>query len=185
MENHDTDRYNEVMNGNVDEYKLALTLISTIRGIPQVYYGSEIGMRGDKSKGDAAIRQDFPGGWKSDQQNAFTNDGRTLEQKQFHDFTSKLFNWRKNKDVIHSGKTKHFMPQQNVYVYFRYNEQESVMVVLNANPEKQTIKLDRFTEALNGFTSGKEIISNKELIINPKNELTIDGKTSMIIELKK
>ncbi len=185
MENHDTDRYNEVMNGNVDEYKLALTLISTIRGIPQVYYGSEIGMRGDKSKGDAAIRQDFPGGWKSDQQNAFTNDGRTVEQKQFHDFTSKLFNWRKNKDVIHSGKTKHFMPQQNVYVYFRYNEQESVMVVLNANPEKQTIKLDRFTEALNGFTSGKEIISNQELIINPKNELTIDGKTSMIIELKK
>ena len=185
MENHDTERWNEVMNGDVNDYKLGLSLISTVRGIPQVYYGSEIGMRGDKSKGDAAIRQDFPGGWKSDKQSAFTNEGRTVEQKTFHDFTAKLFNWRKNKEVIHSGKTKHYMPQSNVYVYFRYNENESVMVILNANPEKQTFKLDRFAESLNGFTSGKDIISDKVLPINTNGEITIDGKSSMIIELRK
>lgn len=185
MENHDTERWNEIMNGDVNDYKLGLSLISTVRGIPQVYYGSEIGMRGDKSKGDAAIRQDFPGGWKSDKQSAFTNEGRTAEQKMFHDFTAKLFNWRKNKEVIHSGKTKHYMPQSNVYVYFRYNDTESVMVILNANPEKQTFKLDRFAESLNGFTSGKDIISDKVLPININGEITIDGKSSMIIELKK
>lgn len=185
MENHDTERWNEMMNGNLNDYKLGLSLISTVRGIPQVYYGSEIGMRGDKSKGDADIRRDFPGGWKADQQNAFTNEGRTLEQKQFHDFTAKVFNWRKNKEVIHSGKTKHYMPQQNVYVYFRYNEKESVMVVLNANPEKQTFKLDRFTESLDGITSGKEIISDKIFPIKSSEEISIDGKTAMIIELKK
>ncbi|MFV0223777.1 glycoside hydrolase family 13 protein [Empedobacter falsenii] len=185
MENHDTERWNEMMNGNLNDYKLGLSLISTVRGIPQVYYGSEIGMRGDKSKGDADIRRDFPGGWKADQQNAFTNEGRTLEQKQFHDFTAKVFNWRKNKEVIHSGKTKHYMPQQNVYVYFRYNEKESVMVVLNANPEKQTFKLDRFTESLDGITSGKEIISDKTFPIKSSEEISIDGKTAMIIELKK
>lgn len=185
MENHDTERWNEVMNGDVNDYKLGLSLISTVRGIPQVYYGSEIGMRGDKSKGDAAIRQDFPGGWKSDKQSAFINEGRTAEQKTFHDFTAKLFNWRKNKEVIHSGKTKHYMPQSNVYVYFRYNDTESVMVILNANPEKQTFKLDRFAESLNGFTSGKDIISDKVLPININGEITIDGKSSMIIELKK
>lgn len=185
MENHDTERFNEITNGNINDYKLGLTLISTVRGIPQVYYGSEIGMRGDKSKGDAAIRQDFPGGWKSDKQNAFTNDGRTTEQKQFHDFTAKIFNWRKNKEVIHSGKTKHFIPQNNVYVYFRYNDNESVMVVMNANTEKQTLKLDRFSEALNGFTSGKDIISNKNIFVDTNNTISIDGKTSMIIELKK
>ena len=185
MENHDTERWNEIMNGDVNDYKLGLSLISTVRGIPQVYYGSEIGMRGDKSKGDAAIRQDFPGGWKSDKQSAFTNEGRTSEQKTFHDFTAKLFNWRKNKEVIHSGKTKHYMPQSNVYVYFRYNENESVMVILNANPEKQTFKLDRFAESLNGFTSGKDIISDKVLPINTNGEITIDGKSSMIIELGK
>ncbi|MFV0153714.1 glycoside hydrolase family 13 protein [Empedobacter falsenii] len=185
MENHDTERWNEMMNGNLNDYKLGLSLISTVRGIPQVYYGSEIGMRGDKSKGDADIRRDFPGGWKADQQNAFTNEGRTLEQKQFHDFTAKVFNWRKNKEVIRSGKTKHYMPQQNVYVYFRYNEKESVMVVLNANPEKQTFKLDRFTESLDGITSGKEIISDKIFPIKSSEEISIDGKTAMIIELKK
>ncbi|WP_291072614.1 glycoside hydrolase family 13 protein [Empedobacter sp. UBA5987] len=185
MENHDTERWNEIMNGDVNDYKLGLSLISTVRGIPQVYYGSEIGMRGDKSKGDAAIRQDFPGGWKSDKQSAFTNEGRTSEQKTFHDFTAKLFNWRKNKEVIHSGKTKHYMPQNNVYVYFRYNENESVMIILNANPEKQTFKLDRFAESLNGFTSGKDIISDKVLPINTNGEITIDGKSSMIIELGK
>ncbi|GGE95420.1 Glycosidase [Chishuiella changwenlii] len=185
MENHDTERFNEITNGNVNEYKLGLALISTVRGIPQVYYGTEIGMRGDKSKGDAAIRQDFPGGWKADKQNAFTDNGRTAEQKQFHDFTAKLFNWRKNKEVIHSGKTKHFIPQNNVYVYFRYNDNESVMVIINANPEKQTIKLNRFAEALNGFTSGKDIISDKNLSISQSGEVTIEGKTSMIIELKK
>ena len=185
MENHDTERWNEIMNGDVNDYKLGLSLISTVRGIPQVYYGSEIGMRGDKSKGDAAIRQDFPGGWKSDKQSAFTNEGRTSEQKTFHDFTAKLFNWRKNKEVIHSGKTKHYMPQSNVYVYFRYNDNESVMVILNANPEKQTFKLDRFAESLNGFTSGKDIISDKVLPINTNGEITIDGKSSMIIELGK
>ncbi|MFV0175425.1 glycoside hydrolase family 13 protein [Empedobacter falsenii] len=185
MENHDTERWNEMMNGNLNDYKLGLSLISTVRGIPQVYYGSEIGMRGDKSKGDADIRRDFPGGWKADQKNAFTNEGRTLEQKQFHDFTAKVFNWRKNKEVIHSGKTKHYMPQQNIYVYFRYNEKESVMVVLNANPEKQTFKLDRFTESLDGITSGKEIISDKIFPIKSSEEISIDGKTAMIIELKK
>ncbi len=77
------------------------------------------------------------------------------------------------------------MPQQNVYVYFRYNEKESVMVVLNANPEKQTFKLDRFTESLDGITSGKEIISDKIFPIKSSEEISIDGKTAMIIELKK
>ncbi len=95
MENHDTERWNEMMNGNINDYKLGLSLISTVSGIPQVYYGSEIGMRGDKSKGDADISRDFPGGWKADQKNAFTNEGRTLEQKQFHVFYSKSFQLEK------------------------------------------------------------------------------------------
>lgn len=70
-------------------------------------------------------------------------------------------------------------------MYFRYNDNESVMVVMNANKEKQTLKLDRFSEALNGFTSGKDIISNKNISVDTNNTISIDGKTSMIIELKK
>lgn len=184
FENHDTERWNEIFNANPEAYKIGLTLISTVRGIPQIYYGSEIGMRGDKNAGgDADIRRDFPGGWKSDKQNAFIPSAQTPEQKEFFRFTQKLLNWRKGKDVIHNGKTKNFVPQDDVFVYFRYNEKESVMVVINNNEKDQTLDLKRFAESLNGFTKGKEIISDKEISL--QNSLNIPAKTPLIIELKK
>ena len=186
FENHDTERWNEMFKGDVNTYKLATTLIGTVRGIPQVYYGTEIGMAGDKKKGgDAAIRQDFPGGWKSDSVNAFDASKRTSVQNQFYDFTAKVYNWRKNKEVIHAGRTKHFAPQNDIYVYFRYNDKESVMVILNNKNQKQTLKLDRFAEAIKGYNSGKEIISEQTLPMNTNGEITIEGKSSMIIELMK
>lgn len=182
FENHDTERFNEVFNGNPAEYKLAMTLISTVRGIPQLYYGSEVGMRGDKNKaGDADIRRDFPGGWKSDKINAFNPSSQTPEQKEFYYFTQKLLNWRKGKEVIHTGKTKNFVPQNNVFVYFRYNEKESVMVILNNNDAEQTIDVKHFAESLSGFSKGKDIISGKEFLV--KDNFKIPAKSSMVIEL--
>lgn len=182
FENHDTERFNEVFNGNPADYKLAMTLISTVRGIPQLYYGSEIGMRGDKNKGgDADIRRDFPGGWKSDKINAFNPSSQNPEQKEFYDFTQKLLNWRKGKEVIHTGKTKNFVPQNNVFVYFRYNEKESVMVILNNNDAEQTIDVKHFAESLSNFSKGKDIISGKEFSV--KDNFKIPAKSSMVIEL--
>ncbi|KAB1231132.1 glycoside hydrolase family 13 protein [Chryseobacterium viscerum] len=184
FENHDTERWNEIFNANPNAYKIGLTLISTVRGIPQIYYGSEIGMRGDKKTGgDADIRRDFPGGWKSDPQNAFNPSSQTPEQKEFFQFTQKLLNWRKGKDVIHNGKTKNFVPQDGVFVYFRYNEKESVMVVVNNNEKDHTLDLKRFAESLNGFTKGKEVISGKEISL--QNSMNIPAKTPLIIELEK
>ncbi|WP_374459607.1 glycoside hydrolase family 13 protein [Chryseobacterium taeanense] len=183
FENHDTERWNEIFNDDPKAYKLGLTLISTVRGIPQIYYGSEVGMRGDKNKGgDADIRRDFPGGWKSDKVNAFKPPEQTAEQKEFYQFTQKLLNWRKGKEVIHTGKTKNFVPQNNVFVYFRYNEKESVMVILNNNETEQTLDLKHFAESLKGFSKGKDIISDKDFSL--QNNLTIPAKTSMVIELK-
>jgi glycosidase len=183
FENHDTERWNEIFNADPKAYKMGLTLLATVRGTPQIYYGSEIGMRGDKNKGgDADIRRDFPGGWKSDTQNAFHISGQTPEQKEFYQFTQKILNWRKGKDVIHTGKTKNYIPQDNVFVYFRYNDKESVMVILNSNEKDQVIDLKRFAESLNGFSKGKEIISERELSL--QDTLTIPAKTSMVIELK-
>jgi len=182
FENHDTERFNEIFNGNPADYKLALTLISTVRGIPQLYYGSEVGMRGDKNKGgDADIRRDFPGGWKSDKINAFNPSSQNPEQKQFYQFTQKLLNWRKGKEVIHTGKTKNFVPQNNVFVYFRYNEKESVMVILNNNDSEQTINVKHFEESLSNFSRGKDIISGKEFSV--KDNFKIPAKSSMVIEL--
>ncbi|WP_447951300.1 glycoside hydrolase family 13 protein [Chryseobacterium koreense] len=183
FENHDTERWNEIFNSDPKTYQLALTLISTVRGIPQIYYGSEIGMRGSKPKGgDADIRRDFPGGWKGDAQNAFLS--RTDEQKSYYDFTAKLLNWRKGKDVIHNGKTMHFIPENNVYVYFRYDHSEKVMVVLNSSEKEQTLDLSRFSEMLQGISTGKEVITGKEFSVSPQNKLRVEAKSSLILELE-
>jgi glycosidase len=181
-ENHDTNRFNEIYKNDLSKYKMAMTLLATTRGIPQIYYGSEIGMAGNKDKlGDAAIRQDFPGGWKTDSKNAFSKTGRKEEEQQYFEFTSKIFNWRKDKAVIHSGKLKHYIPENNVYVYFRYNENESVMVVINNNPEKQKIDPNRLSESLNGYQSGTDVVTNKKWIINE--DLEIEGKSVFVFEL--
>ena len=181
IENHDTQRFNHLY-PDFKKYQLAMTLLATVRGIPQIYYGSEIGMAGNKDKGDADIRQDFPGGWNGDKNNAFTASGRTDVQKQYFDFTAKLLNWRKNKSVIHSGKTTHYIPENNVYVYFRYDEKETVMVIINNNPEKQTIKTNRFVENIKNYASGKDVLGNASFDL--KNEISIEGKSALILELK-
>jgi len=181
-ENHDTQRLNHLYKNDSDKYKLAMTLIATIRGIPQLYYGSEIGMEGNKDVGDGDIRRDFPGGWQGDKNNAFTEEGRTDTQRDLFDFTSKLFNWRKSAEVIHTGKTTHYIPENNVYVYFRYNETRSVMVILNNNPSDQRITLNRFKESLKGISEGKDILTGA-IFDFTNSEIHISGKKALVIEL--
>lgn len=181
FENHDTQRFNEYC-PTIEDYKLATTLLATARGIPQIYYGSEIGMKGDKGKGDADIRRDFPGGWPGDTINAFTDKGRTAEQKEYFDFSKQVWNWRKGKSVIHKGSFTQFLPQNNVYVYFRHNENETVMVVINNSKEAQALDLSRFSDMIKKHKSGLDIISGK--MISLERTLTIDSKKSFILELK-
>jgi len=182
VENHDTGRFNQNHKNDIKKYTMAMTMLATVRGIPQLYYGSEIGMAGDKGKGDADIRQDFPGGWEGDKNNAFTKSGRTEEQNKFFDVTAKLFQWRKNKAVIHTGKTTHYIPQENVYVYFRYDDKETVMVVVNNAADTKTIKANRFQENIKNFKSGKDVLSGKS--IDLKNEISLEGKSALVLELK-
>jgi glycosidase len=181
-ENHDTSRFNQIYQGDFKKYQIAMSLIATIRGIPQLYYGSEIGMKGDKNVGDGDIRRDFPGGWKGDTNNAFSAAGRTKEQQQYYDFTAQLFNWRKGKSVIHNGKTTHYVPENNVYTYFRYNDSESVMVILNNSDEKQEVNVARFKENTQNYSTGKDVITGQTL--NIKNNISVEAKSALILELK-
>lgn len=181
-ENHDTNRFNQIY-PKIEDYKLAMSLILTVRGIPQLYYGSEIGMAGDKNNGgDGEIRKDFPGGWIGDANNAFTKSGRTKKQNEYFDFTKKLLDWRKGNEAVHKGKTLHYIPNNNVYVYFRYTDNKRVMVVINNNKENQNLDLKRFSEGLKNFTKGKDIISDKDFDL--KTNLSIPSKSSLILELK-
>ena len=179
-ENHDTNRINDIY-PEFKNYAQVMVLLATIRGIPQIYYGSELGMAGKKSKGDGDIRQDFPGGWPGDKQNAFVAEERTKKQKQYFDFTAKLLQWRKNKAVIHKGKTLHFIPQEDVYVYFRILNEERVMVVLNNNSEAKTIDLNRFKEGIQSFLIGIDVLSGKQFDLSSK--LSIGGEQSLVLEL--
>jgi glycosidase len=181
--NHDTNRINEIYKGNLSKYKLAMTLILTIRGMPQLYYGDEIGMRGNKVlKGDGDIRRDFPGGWFDDSQNAFKDSNRTSRQKAYFDFTRKLLQWRKHKSVVHSGQMIHFVPKNNLYVYFRVNKTDKVMVIINNAPKKSRVNPNDYQEVLMQNKSGFDIISEKNIDLSKSFELA--PKSSMIIEVK-
>jgi glycosidase len=181
-ENHDTNRINEIYKNDFKKYQMTMALIATVRGIPQLYYGSEIGMSGDKDKGDADIRQDFPGGWEADENNAFIKEGRTQGQNEYFDFTSKLFNWRKTNEAVHFGKMTHYIPENNVYVYFRYTAQKTVMVVINNSKTKQTFKTARFQENIKAYKAGKDILTANSYDLS--SEISLEEKTALILELE-
>lgn len=179
-ENHDTQQFNFMYHNNLDKFKMAMSFLMTTRGIPQIYYGTEIGMGGNKDKGDGDIRQDFPGGWPGDSINAFNSKVRTEIQKEYFNFLSKLLNWRKNKTVIHTGLLTHYTPENDVYVYFRYNEKEKIMVIMNNNETDQTLKTSRFVESLNGETTAKDLMTEKTYELSTS--IVVPKQTTLILE---
>lgn len=181
LENHDTTRINEIT-PDFGDFKIVTTLMATVRGVPQTYYGTEIGMQGLKENGDADLRRDFQGGWQEDKRSAFTASGRTETENIYYDFTSKLFNWRKNEPVIHYGNTMHYSPKNEVYAYFRYTKDKTIMVVLNANDEDQTLDMKRFNQRIGSAKMGKDVFSKTAIsLIKP---ITISAKSIKIISFK-
>jgi|TARA_B110000240_G_scaffold96139_1_gene108889 glycosidase len=180
-DNHDMSRIYSQLGEDYNLYKLAMVYFTTIRGTPQFYYGTEVLMSnmGDNSHGN--IRSDFPGGWQGDKINGFSGKGLTGKQLEAQTFIKKLLNWRKNSKVIHQGKLMHFVPIDGVYVYFRYDENKKVMIVLNNSKEKKGLDLKPFAEMLNGSISGLDVITGKKVFLQAL--LEIDSKQPMIIEL--
>jgi len=181
-DNHDMDRFYAQVGNDYDLYKLGLAYFLTMRGIPQIYYGTEILMANPGQGDHGLIRSDFPGGWKGDKVNAFTGKGLSAQQKEAKDYMKKLLQYRKSSSVIHSGKLTHFAPQDGMYVYFRHNDQGKVMVVLNKSENEQDLELDRFQEMLKGVGSGKDVLGNKT--INLRDKLKVPARSPLILELK-
>lgn len=180
LDNHDTNRFLEDGN-DIAELKQAVTLLLTIPRIPQLYYGTEIMMNGRKNVSDGYVRKDFPGGWAGDAQNAFTKEGRTPIQNEIFDYISKLLHWRKDNAVISEGTMKHFIPQNGIYVYVRSFEGKAAMVILNGTNKEQVLPIKHYNEVLNNATTGKDIISEKNIDLTK--DITLNPKQSMIIEL--
>lgn len=181
-DNHDMSRFYTQLGENADLLKMGLAYYATTRGIPQIFYGTEILMSNPGTEEHGVIRSDFPGGWAGDHVNAFTGAGLSAKQKDAQDYFRKVLNWRKTNPVVHSGALKHFAPENGIYVYFRYNESGKVMVVLNKNQEAKTLDTTRFSEVMANCTSGKEVISGTT--ISDLKNLKVPAMTAMIIELK-
>lgn len=182
LDNHDLSRYFSVVQEDVKKFKMALTFLLTTRGTPQIYYGTEIAMPGWKEQ-DPLVRKDFPGGWKEDSTNAFTEKGRNSKQNEVFNYLRSLAQWRKNKSVIHSGKLMQFVPDGGIYTYFRYNDTETLMVVLNNNDTDKTLQTSRFAERLGTFTKAKNALTGE--ILSSLKELSIPAKTAWVLELQK
>lgn len=181
LDNHDMDRFLSVVNEDMNRYKQGIALLLTLRGIPQLYYGTEILMKNFKNPSDAMVRLDFPGGFEGDAQNKFTVQGRTTAEQQAFDYVKTIAQYRKNSSALTTGKTLQFLPADGLYVYFRYDDQHTVMCVINTSSSVKKLSWADYSERTKGFTKGKDIISGT--FVGENFEVAANG--TMIIELSK
>ena len=178
-DNHDMDRIFSVIGEDLNKFKLAMTFFLTTRGIPQLYYGTEILMKGRGDHG--IIREDFPGGWTEDTRNAFSANGRTPAENEAFDHVQKLLKWRNSSEAFNNGHLTHFIPFDNVYVYNQKSEKESVVVIINNNDKALKPDMSRFEEILKGYDGATELLTNRKIV--NLNEVEIDANTSMVLVL--
>lgn len=183
LDNHDTERFATLIAQDTAKMNLALTALFTVRGIPQFYYGTELLMGGDKKLGDGDIRRDFPGGWEGDSRNAFTERGRTEKENKVFNHVKTLLNFRKNATALQTGKMLHYIPENDIYVYFRYDDSQRIMIVLNNNNEAKMIQNERFSEGLSGYTKARNVLTGRKIEI--KTKMKVPAKGVLVLELLK
>ena len=182
LDNHDTDRFLPEMPDSLGVWKQALAFLLTSRGIPQLYYGTELLMNGTKKISDGYIRLDMPGGFPGDKVDAFTREGRTDMQNEAWDYLSRLLQWRRGEanDVIAKGTLKHFMPQNGIYAYERRLGDKQVVVLLNGQSEPNTVTMERTVEILPYGKTMRDLVSGKDVTITE--EMTFAPRQVMILQ---
>lgn len=182
LDNHDTDRFLPEMPDSLGVWKQALAFLLTSRGIPQLYYGTELLMNGTKKISDGNIRLDMPGGFPGDKVDAFTREGRTDMQNEAWDYLSRLLQWRRGEanDVIAKGTLKHFMPQNGIYAYERRLGDKQVVVLLNGQSEPNTVTMERTLEILPYGTTMRDLVSGNDVTITE--EMTFAPRQVMILQ---
>lgn len=182
LDNHDISRFYSVIGEDVAKQKMGIQWLLTSRGIPQLYYGTEILMKGF-SNPDGWVRLDFPGGWNGDKKNAFTGEGLTQEEKDIQALVKSLANFRKSSTALQTGKLMQYVPKDGVYVYFRYDNNQTIMCVMNPTNKEMEINFSNYQERTNGFTKGIHVVENISLDLS--NKQTIGAKQMWVLELKK
>jgi glycosidase len=180
LDNHDLSRFLSVVGEDVQKLKIGLAWLLTFRGVPQLYYGTEVKMK-NFADPDGLVRLDFPGGWPGDSANKFTPAGRTLSEDSLFNYTRTLAQFRKTSSAIKTGKLMQYVPEDGVYVYFRYDARQTVMCIMNPTDKEIELTTARFEERLKGFTKAKDIVTAKTIPIQGK--MKIPAKTQLVLEL--
>jgi len=156
-DNHDMDRIYRQLNHDFNTYKMAMVMLYTLRGIPQIYYGTELLFTNEKGGDHGQIRQEFSGGWNDHIQDAVSQKGLTKQQKEAQQLLINLAALRKRNKCISTSKLLHYIPKNNVYVYFRFSQEkdEVVMVVINRSGKKQKLDLSNYNEVIKDCKSLK------------------------------
>lgn len=165
LDNHDTDRFLLTEPKNLGAWKQGIVFLLTTRGIPQIYYGTELLMHGDKKKTDGDVRKDVPGGFPGDKTNVFTKEGRSEMQNEAIAFMSKVANWRKDNEVISKGSLKHFMPENGMYVYERKLGDRRAVIIMNGTDKELNIDMSIYSETLPLGITLTDVITSKPLTI--------------------
>ncbi|SEA07270.1 Glycosidase [Porphyromonadaceae bacterium NLAE-zl-C104] len=180
LDNHDTDRFLKEYPSDLAGWKQGITFLLTMPGTPQIYYGTELLMNGNKSRSDGDIRLDVPGGWPGDKTDHFTAEGRDRLQNEAFDFMKKLLHWRQGNDVIAYGDMKHYVLQKGVYVYERYLGDESVLIFMNGTSKQVEINLDRYAESIRDSTGWTDLLSGRNVSL--EKTLTLAPKEVLVLE---
>lgn len=183
LDNHDLSRFYSVVKEDMNKYKMGIGLLMTLRGIPCMYYGTEVLMKNDFDWGNHdSVREEFPGGWKDHEANKFTQAGRSKLENEAFDYVRTLANWRKNTPAVYEGQLMQFVPYDGVYVFFRYNADKTVMVVLNSNDKEMNLPTQKYAERMNGFTKATNVVTAETL--NDLSTLVLPKWSISILELK-
>jgi glycosidase len=183
LDNHDMNRYYSEVGEDFDKYKMGVAWLLTTRGIPSLYYGTEILMKNFKNPTDAEVRRNFPGGFPGDKDNAFIENGRSKQENEAFAFVQKLAQYRKRTPALYAGQLTQYIPQEGVYVYFRHNNEKTIMVASNSTSREMAISTDRFAERMKGFSTARNVVTDAK--ISNLSELKIPAKTVLVLELGK
>lgn len=165
LDNHDTDRFLREKPSNLASWKQGIAFLLTTRGIPQIYYGTELLMFGSKKRTDGDIRLDVPGGFPGDSHNEFTPEGRSALQNEAYNFLSRIAQWRKGNDVIARGSLKHFMPDNGMYVYERSLDDKRVIVIMNGTDRTLDIDMSKYKEIMQPDMVFHDVVTGEDVTI--------------------
>lgn len=182
--NHDTDRLADIVRRNPDRVKLVMTLLATMRGIPQIFAGDEqMFVSADTTQGHGGLRVDFPGGWRGDKFNAFEPSNLRGDAADVYRYTTRLFNWRKTKPVIHNGRTLHFISRDNTYAYFRYDDTDAVFVFINNSRGAKTVAWDNYSEITGTLCDGVDVLTSEPVTVDATTK--VGARKALVVEFKR